>query len=346
MPKRVLITGGMGFIGKAIISRMLNLGFAVVSVDSIRPQVHSRPIKDEIKAVNIQEDIRSTKFLTQLMKSFNPEILVHLAAETGTGQSYFDPMLHTGSNVDGTASIIKAIADSGTSLEYIILTSSRAIYGEGAYRTQDEKIVYPNARTAFQFERKLWEYEKLSYTDANAEFTIAKPTSIYGSTKYTQEMLLNNWAIPNSVPIGIFRLQNVYGMGQDVNNPYTGILNIFVKQALHGESMELYEDGQATRDFIYIDDVAEVMLKAISKKIDGTFDVGTGKRTSLIEVGDTIAAALKSPPPFISGKYRIGDVRHASCDSSFTRNFLGRDPIFLKQGLDMLIPWLKKEYSK
>ena len=119
-------------------------------------------------------------------------------------------------------------------------------------------------------------------------------------------------------------------------------MNIFIKRALQGESIELYEDGQATRDFIYIDDVAEVMLQAISKKINGTFDVGTGKRTSLIEVGDTIAAALKSPPPLISGKYRIGDVRHASCDSLFTRNTLGRDPIFLKQGLDKLLPWVKK----
>jgi dTDP-L-rhamnose 4-epimerase len=303
--------------------------------------VHSRPIKDVIKAINIQGDIRDTKSLTQLMKTFKPEILVHLAAETGTGQSYFDPMLHTGTNVDGTASIIKAIADSGTSLEYIILSSSRAIYGEGAYRTQDEKVVYPNGRTTFQFETKLWEYEQLSYMDANAEITIANPTSIYGSTKYTQELLLKNWAIPNSVPIGIFRLQNVYGLGQDANNPYTGILNIFIKQSLRGESIELYEDGQATRDFIYIDDVAEVMLQAISKKINGTFDVGTGKRTSLMEVGDTIAAALKSAPPFISGKYRIGDVRHASCDSSFTRNTLGRDPIPLNQGLDKLLSWLK-----
>lgn len=342
MPKRVLITGGMGFIGKAILTRLIHLDFAVISVDSMRPQVHNYPIKDELRAVNIQEDIRSTKILTQLLKTFKPEILVHLAAETGTGQSYFDPLLHTGTNVDGTASIIKAIADSGTLLEYIILSSSRAIYGEGAYRTQDEKVVYPNGRTAFQLKSKIWDYEQLSYIDAKAEITIANPISIYGSTKYTQELLLKNWAIPNSVPIGIFRLQNVYGVGQDASNPYTGILNIFINQALQGRSIELYEDGQSTRDFIYIDDVAEVMLQAISKKISGTFDVGTGKRTSLIQVGDAIAAALKSPPPLISGKYRIGDVRHASCDSLFTRNILGRDPIFLKQGLDKLLPFVKK----
>ena len=343
MPNRVLITGGMGFIGTSVIRDLLSTGDDVQSIDVLIKQAHSVPISKELAPLNLEMDIRETALLTKAIEAYQPNILIHLASETGTSQSFFNPKLHTDTNVNGTASVIKSLIDSNIQLDYVLLASSRAVYGEGSYVDVQGRIHYPNGRSVDQLNKKQWEFYGLEYVLSNVAKNVANPTSIYGTTKYTQELLLRNWALPNGVPLGIFRLQNVYGIGQDSENPYTGIINIFIQDALKNKSINVYEDGEITRDFIYIDDVTKMIVTALNLKLEGNFDVGTGVRTSLIQLANHVSEILDSQPPHISGNFRIGDVRHAGCEEVLLKEMLGIYPVSLQVGLESLIPWIKTQ---
>lgn len=343
--KRCLVTGGAGFIGCELSSHLAALFNRVVVVDNLHPQIHARqarpPALDWACELVVKDVIDSATW-DSVLSNFEPDFIVHLAAETGTGQSLRESTRHAMANVVGTSQMLDGLARHDQYPEAIILTSSRAIYGEGAWQRSEGSIFYPGQRSRSQLESAIWDFPDARAMPFAASLTRPSPTSIYGATKYTQELVLRAWCLAFGVAPRILRLQNVYGPGQSLTNPYTGIVSLFVRVAKSGESIPLYEDGKMTRDFVLVDDVASAILAAlVCEDRDLVLDVGTGRATSIQEVAEIIARRYGAPAPHICGKYRDGDVRHAACDISPTIAALGWTPAFdLETGLDRLCKWI------
>jgi dTDP-L-rhamnose 4-epimerase len=345
MMKKVLITGGAGFIGTQLSEKLVKHEFQILKYDSLSPKVHS---PSDIRQKEVEggiriADIRDLSALIETLEEFKPNIIVHLASETGTGQSHFKPSLHTETNVTGSSVLIEAIESTGLYPEYMLLTSSRAVYGEGPYRSKSGKVLYPACRSRRQLEAGIWDFNELEPIPVNSKIHLTNPCNVYGITKESQEKILRYFCQVNQIPLGIFRLQNVYGVGQSLRNSYTGIVQIFIQMALKGQDIEIYEDGNITRDFVYIDDVIDFLFKSVSEKSSGVFDVGTGRAHSILDLSKIIARLIPNTGITISGKYRFGDVRHAMLEqnTNLVEN-LGRDLFPLEKGIQSLIPWVEK----
>jgi dTDP-L-rhamnose 4-epimerase len=288
-------------------------------------------------------DITENSVWDTLLGEMQPQVIVHLAAETGTGQSLTEAARHAKLNVYGTAVMLDALTRHAHTPRQILLTSSRAVYGEGAWRRSNGEIFYPGQRDRDQLAGGRWDFYDAQPIPFCALRTEPRPTSIYGSTKLAQEHVIKAWAIACGCTLTIARLQNVYGPGQSLINPYTGIVSLFAKLAMKGESIPLYEDGLMRRDFVYIEDTAEALLRAIDRVELGsvTLDIGSGEATTIREVAEFMASRYRAPKPHVSGGYRQGDVRHASCDVSVTASQLMWTPnCHLAQGLEALCQWI------
>jgi dTDP-L-rhamnose 4-epimerase len=228
--------------------------------------------------------------------------------------------------------------------EQIVLTSSRAVYGEGAWQNTDTgEIVYPGQRTREQLERGQWDFPGLVPLPFSAGETEPRPTSIYGVTKLAQEQALRTWALAFGSKAIILRLQNVYGPGQSLINPYTGIVSLFCRLAREGKPIPVYEDGNIVRDFVFIDDVADAIQTAIARGSGSSvpYDVGSGTPATIAEVADWIARHYNAPAPIVNGAYRHGDVRAASCDMRRTIRELEWTPRWpVERGLERLCEWI------
>jgi dTDP-L-rhamnose 4-epimerase len=278
--------------------------------------------------------------------------VLHLAAETGTAQSLTESTRHALTNVVGTTTMLDAFVRNDAMPQHIVLTSSRAVYGEGAWRGADGVVFNPPPRSHAQLDRAEWDHRD-SRGDAaqalpmDAATTQPSPSSIYGSTKLAQELVLRNWSAAFSTPLSVLRLQNVYGPGQSPHNPYTGIVTLFHRLASRGETLDVYEDGDIGRDFVYIDDVVSAILAAIARppgpEESRILDVGTGVGTTILEAASMIAEMYGAPAPAISGKFRDGDVRHAVADISRTTEALAWSPEWsFAAGSAVLSEWLKQ----
>jgi dTDP-L-rhamnose 4-epimerase len=222
--------------------------------------------------------------------------------------------------------------------ERIVLTSSRAVYGEGAWRKPGHDIVfYPGQRSRAQLERGEWDFPGLEPVPFSASTTVPHPTSVYGATKLAQEQILRAWACAFGVEAVVLRLQNVYGPGQSLHNPYTGICSLFARLAREGQSIPVYEDGRIVRDFVFIDDVA----------LDGAprtgeaYDIGSGSAATVEQLADLIAERYAAPAPRVNGAFRHGDVRHAACTIDRAEADLGWRPrVRLGDGIARLCAWI------
>jgi dTDP-L-rhamnose 4-epimerase len=276
--------------------------------------------------------------------------VIHLAAETGTGQSLTEATSHSLTNVGGTAVMLDALATSRVIPERMILASSRAVYGEGAWRSLvDGTIHYPGQRTRPRLANAEWDFPHLEPLPARAGKTWPSPVSIYGATKLAQEHMMSTWATAFGSEIAILRLQNVYGPGQSLSNPYTGIVPLFCCLARSGEAIPLYEDGKMQRDFILIDDVVDAILRAVDvpRVPRQPLDVGTGGQMQIADLARNVATYYRAPVPRICGDYRYGDVRHASCTVEDTKAQLGWAPRYrLEEGLARLFPWIEQELTR
>ena len=254
-----LVTGGAGFIGTAM-SPLLAERFArVVAVDSLHPQIHpsaERPADLHASVELVVGDVTEAGTWERVLADVRPDVVVHLAAETGTGQSLAEASRHALTNVVGTTRMFDAMLAHDALPRRIVLASSRAVYGEGAWRASGGEVFHPGQRTAEILERAEWDFPDAAPIAMSAATTRPAPVSVYGATKLAQENLLTSWAQSVHVEPVILRLQNVYGPGQSLINPYTGIMSLFCRLAKAGESIPLYEDGQVRRDFVLIDDVA------------------------------------------------------------------------------------------
>jgi dTDP-L-rhamnose 4-epimerase len=344
--KNILLTGGAGFLGCALAEKLARQGERIVVVDNLLSQVHPRQERPKklIESIElIVKDVARKETWTDVFKNFRPDIIVHFAAETGTGQSLKEASKHGKTNVIGLTELLDALIISEHLPEQIVLPSSRAVYGEGSWQGVDQEVFYPGQRSGAQLARSHWDFVGKPLPSVFGK-TKENPTSIYGATKLAQENILRSWALSFGVPISTLRLQNVYGPGQSPCNPYTGIVILFSRLAKNKSQIELYEDGMVTRDFVFIDDVVDALEKSISsipKDSCRQVDIGSGKSSTLIELANMITEYHGAPPAVISGKYRNGDVRHASCEISAAQSELSWTPKWsLADGLVELYKYL------
>jgi dTDP-L-rhamnose 4-epimerase len=341
-----LVTGGAGFIGCAISPKLASLFDRVIAIDNLHPQIHPRPVRPSRLHEKVElfiGDVTLSETWDEVLADVKPETVIHLAAETGTGQSLTEATRHANVNVVGTTRMLDAMIRNHLPSQ-IILTSSRAVYGEGAWQSLETgEISYPGQRSKAQLEKGEWDFKGLKCLPFDALATEPRPTSIYGVTKLTQEYVLRAWTGAVDVDLCILRLQNVYGPGQSPANPYTGIVSLFATLARANKTIPIYEDGQIVRDFVYIDDVADAITRLIrNRKASGSvYDVGSGAPTSIAELGSLIASIYGAPPPQITGQFRNGDIRHAACDITRTKRVLDWSPRWdIEAGVKELCRWI------
>lgn len=344
----VLVTGGAGFIGTSLSHILAPKAKQWVVFDNLHPQVHPRAERPKAlhdSAELVIGDVTDTAAWDTLLATVRPDVVVHLAAETGTAQSLHEATRHAEVNVSGTTRMLDALGRAGHVPSHFILSSSRAVYGEGQWRRSDGSTFSPGQRSHAQLESGQWDFSDASSLPSDANTTWPAPTSVYGATKLAQEHILSAWTGSHDAKLTVLRFQNVYGPGQSLINPYTGIVSLFSQLARRGESIPVYEDGRITRDFVFIDDVASALAAVINSPpahgIATAFDIGSGVGTTILELAETIARYHGAPDPRINGAYRDGDVRHAHVDISSSLKHLDWKPEWdLERGLSALQEWI------
>ncbi len=347
---RVFVTGGAGFIGSRLVGRLLGAGAQCWVYDSLHEQVHgvlARPPELGAGVSLTVADIADGASLAAALNSAAPHLVYHLAAETGTGQSSDEPARYCRANVLGTALLIEAVRSLPAPPHAVILASSRAIYGEGEYRTSSGKLVTPGARSpalmsAGEFVPEA-PGEGIIVPVATREEACAAPASVYASTKLMQEHLLLQTGADAPWRRTILRFQNVYGPGQSLLNPYTGVLSIFTNILAEGGELDIYEDGQIVRDFVYVDDVVGALLKA-AEVADAELiaNIGSGHPTTILEAAYELARLTGRPAAAvrISGRFRPGDIRHALADiQRAARSLDWRPSTDFATGARALVKW-------
>jgi dTDP-L-rhamnose 4-epimerase len=353
---KVLITGGAGFIGQHLSRKLINNSHEVTVLDNFNKQVHdSQNLPSDLKdSINLIEgDMRDRKNLIKAL-SKDTEVIVHLAAETGTGQSMYDIANYYSVNVQGTASLLDYLQNdfSGGNLQSILVASSRSIYGEGAYLCQEHGLVFPDQRTnqnlsIGQFDPLCPNCSKKLILTPTPETAPFKPLSHYAITKLVQEKSILLFAKTRKLNGFALRYQNVYGPGQSLSNPYTGILAIFSNLCRQDKLVEVFEDGLESRDFVFIDDVIEATFKCIlhNNFFCGPLNIGSGESVSVIQVAKSIKKILKSQSKItINKKFRTGDIRHNVADISHANELLNLEKkLNFNSGLKKFLKWTENE---
>lgn len=350
----ILITGGLGFIGTNLALSLSNTNQHKIRIfDNLSAQIHGViPVIDNrvIDMGNLEivrGDVSDRSALAAAMDGM--DALVHLAAETGTAQSMYQIAHYNNINSQATAQLLDVLANAPHSIKKIVLASSRSIYGEGAYNCKVHGFVYPDARSAVQLKSHQWDPVCPQcggeiFAVPTPEAARPSPASIYAATKYAQEDLIR--IAGNSLGIGtaILRFQNVYGAGQSLNNPYTGILSIFSTRIRRGMSLPIFEDGQESRDFVHVSDVVQAIELALQTDAanGGTFNVGAGEPTSVLEIANMLVDAFGGKVrPEVTGQYRLGDIRHCYADLTHIRSKLKFEPkMSLTSGMEEFASWV------
>lgn len=358
--KKILITGGAGFIGTEIVRQLDTIGgYEITVLDVLMPQIHGDLVKDSYlfniikdKCNFIKKDIRDLGAVKEAIRE--NEYIIHLAAETGTGQSMYKINQYNDVNIMGTSNLFQAISLLGkkSHVKKIILSSSRSVYGEGKYECINCGVIYPEARKRKRMingdfdvycpncDAKL----KILPTTENSKI---KPCSLYAFTKYVQERMLEVMCPAMKVDYTIFRFQNVYGIGQSLKNPYTGILSIFSSLLLENKKINIFENGMESRDFVNVIDVASTVIKAIEheKSNSEIINVGSGIDTSVIEIANKLKEFYKSSSKItITGDFRVGDIAHNFADIQKSISILDfKQTINLDNGLRKFCNWVLEQ---
>lgn len=344
--KKVLITGGAGFIGGHVAEELLAHGYDVRVVDSLDPQVHEEdafPAWLDGAVERIEADVRDTDAITRALSGV--DAVVHLAAVVGVGQSMYQLRRYVGVNSHGTATLLEALAE--RPVQRLLVASSMSVYGEGAYRDGRQRLVHPPGRPREQLARREWDIR-----DEHGELVpiptpegiVPVPSSPYALTKYDQELLCLMFGRAYSVPTLALRLFNVYGPRQALSNPYTGVMAIFACRLLNDRPPLIYEDGAQLRDFVHVRDVARAFRLALEQPevSDRALNIGSGEPVTIEQVARTLNDVLdRDLDPQFEGKYRFGDVRHCFADISAARESLGYAPrVSFEAGITELAAWL------
>ena len=358
--EKILITGGAGFIGSNLALTLLKRGHQVTLLDNLSEQIHGKnPEETSSLYLSIKEKVHCIKGTVACRETLQKAIadntvIVHLAAETGTGQSMYEIQHYTDVNIGATALLLDILTNEKHSVKKVVVASSRAIYGEGKYYNKTKNtFVYPLQRTDEDMQKGDFEVkDPQNHSDvlelvATTEDAIIHPTSVYGITKQVQEQLVMTVCPTIGIAGVAFRYQNVYGPGQSLKNPYTGILSIFSTQIKNGNGINIFEDGKETRDFVFISDVVDATVLGIEKETanNQVFNVGTGIATDVITVATELSNNYGIQVPItISGNYRLGDIRHNYADITKARQLLGFEPkISFKEGLKQFTDWVNTQ---
>ena len=349
----IFVTGGAGFIGSHLVPKLVDRGYAVRILDNLSPQIHGHfPAPLSWLHLPNVEFVRGslTDAIDWAALLDGVDRVVHLAAETGTGQSMYEVARYNGINSQGTALLMERLAglDRGR-IKRIVLASSRSIYGEGAYRcTCTETTLFPAPRTGTALQQEQWEHMCSHCGQAltaipTPESAPAQPASVYAATKVAQEDLVKIVAAASMIDYAVLRFQNVYGEGQSLNNPYTGILSIFSTRIRRDLELPIFEDGHETRDFVHVSDVVEAVIKALVHEgvLNDTVNVGSGIATSVATIARGLSTAMgKTPNIRVTAEYRLGDIRHNVADIRMASDVLGFQPaVPLTEGLRRFAAW-------
>lgn len=357
MIKNVLITGGAGFIGSNIALKLIQKGYRVTVLDSLSKQIHGEnPEKDSPLYKSI---IGKVNFISGNVVSKNDwlkaltaqDAVIHLAAETGTGQSMYEIKRYCDINIGSTSLMLDILTNEKHSIKKVIVASSRAIYGEGKYLSSKYGFVYPEYRSSDDMSKGL--FEPTYFDDKNLkpcatdEDSKIHPSSVYGISKQVQEQLVNTVCKSLGISSIAYRYQNVYGPGQSLKNPYTGILSIFSSRILNGLPISIFEDGNESRDFIYIDDVVEATIAGLENESVSNefFNVGTGISTTVLEVVESLIKNYNKIVDYkISGNFRVGDIRHNYADITKIKSKLGFVPkVSFNEGIKNFTSWVLQQ---
>jgi dTDP-L-rhamnose 4-epimerase len=348
LPENILITGGAGFIGGFVTRELLSRGHRVRVLDSLIEQVHGdrdRPDDLPAEVELIRADVRNGDAVAKALKGVDS--VIHLAAEVGVGQSMYAVERYTSVNDVGTAVLFEKLIEQP--VRRVVTASSMSIYGEGLYRDPDGAIVQDARRQPRTGEEQSWDpvdaQGRALAPVATPEWKTPDLASIYALNKYVQERTTMIMAGAYGMEGVCLRLFNVYGPGQALSNPYTGVLAIFASRLLNNQRPMIFEDGEQRRDFVYVGDVARAFADALEKPeaVGEIFNIGSGHDRSVTEVSKELARAMGKSglDPEIVGKSRIGDIRHCFCDGGKAEAKLGfRSTQDFGEGLAELAEWV------
>lgn len=352
---RVLITGGAGFIGSHIALKLIEKGYEVSVLDNLLEQIHGADpdktsplycsIKDKVRF--IKGDVCNQELLWNALE--DADYVIHLAAETGTGQSMYEIKRYIDVNIGGTALLLDLLTNKKNHVKRVVVAESRAIYGEGKYYCEKCGDVYPTERKDEDMAKGDFECHcpkcggKVKLV-ATTEDSAIHPSSVYGIGKQVQGQLVHLICKNIGIESVSFRYQNVYGPGQSLTNPYTGILSIFSNRIKSHKGINIFEDGLESRDFVYIDDVVNATIAGMEvPEANGhVFNIGTGIATDVLTVARTLCKHYGIEVPLnVSGNYRLGDIRHNYADISLAKKILGFEPQWsFDSGIKQFTEWV------
>jgi dTDP-L-rhamnose 4-epimerase len=354
MSNHILITGGAGFIGSHLADALLARGHRVRALDSLSPQVHGagggRPeyLHEDVELVC--GDVRDREVVRRALKGV--DVVYHLAAAVGVGQSMYEIAHYTAVNNLGTAVLLEALA--AQPVARLIVASSMSLYGEGLYRSPDGSICTGEERGLEQLRAGDWEIRS-----AQGEVLTPVPTpesklpslaSVYALSKFDQERMALLIGRAYGIPTTALRFFNVFGTRQALSNPYTGVLAIFASRLLNDRRPTVFEDGRQRRDFVSVYDIAQACCLVLDHPgaAGAVFNIGSGRSYTIAEIAERVAQVLGKEylVPEVTGKYRVGDIRHCFADITLARSMLGYEPrVQLDDGLVELANWLEGQVA-
>ncbi|HEX6912371.1 MAG TPA: NAD-dependent epimerase/dehydratase family protein [Longimicrobium sp.] len=351
--RRVLVTGGAGFVGSHLVDALLARGDRVRILDNLDPQVHGpdrrKPAWVPRDAEMAVGDMRDADAVRRSLRDI--DVVYHLAAAVGVGQSMYRIADYTAVNTLGTSHLLQSLVDDRGSVEKLIVASSMSIYGEGRYTRPDGGEPTAILRTADQLRNDRWNPRDVDGAElvpaATDEGKPLDPTSVYALTKADQEKMVLMMGAAYGIPSVALRFFNIYGPRQALSNPYTGVAAIFSSRLLNGQPPLVFEDGEQKRDFVSVHDVVQALLLSAAEEaaVGKAFNVGSGRAVTVREVAQTLAGVLGTDVEArVTGKYRVGDVRHCFADISLAREVLGYEPrVAFREGMQELVGWLQEQ---
>lgn len=355
MAKKVLITGGAGFVGSHLADALLRRGHEVRVFDNLTPQVHlaGRPRYLAGEVHFVEGDLRDLDAVRESIRDI--DVIFHFGAAVGVGQSMYEIAHYMGVNTQGTANVLQAILDAGLKIEKLVLASSMSIYGEGKYLCVECGDVSTRERSQDQLKQKRWEpvcpnCGRDLTPIPTGESKPLNASSYYALSKKDQEEMVLLFGRTYALPTVALRFFNIYGTRQALSNPYTGVAAIFASRLLNERPPMVFEDGKQMRDFVSVHDIVQANLLAMEKSgADGmALNVASGEPISVREVARSLSSALGiEMEPELTGKYRAGDIRHCFADISATKKHLGYEPkVKFSEGVRELVGWLREQRAE
>lgn len=354
--KRILVSGGAGFIGSHLVDALVGEGHTVRVMDALVPQVHGvdaqipRHIPDGVEFV--RRDVTDPDAWRQVLQDV--DVVFHEAAEVGVGQSMYEIVRYVKANTMGTAILLELLSSGEYPIEKLIVASSMSIYGEGAYECANCGRVFPQLRAEEQLTQRDWEMRCPSCRETVAPRPTGEekplfPTSIYAISKRDQEEMCLTVGRAYGIPTVALRYFNVYGPRQALSNPYTGVAAIFSSRLLNGNPPLIFEDGLQSRDFVHVSDIVQANLLAMRNGDADyeVFNIGTGRSLTILDVAQALSEALGvDVEPEIAGRFRAGDIRHCFADISKAERVLGYRPrVAFEDGISDLVNWVREQES-